>query len=97
MKSKDEKIEELNKKIKIQNISDEYKNMPESEKKIKIDILQGELEKLKIKYKALIEEEKQLREYVQMVEKYNLEKEANMRDNITKLKEKKEGQKSTRK
>ena len=87
MKSKDEKIEELNKKIKIQNISDEYKNMPESEKKIKIDILQGELEKLKIKYKALIEEEKQLREYVQMVEKYNLEKEANMRDNITKLKD----------
>ena len=49
--------------------------------------LKGDLEKLKRKYKALFEDEKKLREYLEMMEKYNLEKEKNMRNNITRLKD----------
>ena len=50
-------------------------------------ILESDLEKLKRKYKNLFEDEKKLREYLEMTEKYNLEKEKNMRNNITRLKD----------
>ena len=70
----------------------EKKNINETEKDNielmkKNAILEGDLEKLKRKYKALFEDEKKLREYMEMMEKYNLEKEKNMRDNITRLKD----------
>ena len=50
-------------------------------------ILESDLEKLKRKCKNLFEDEKKLREYLEMTEKYNLEKEKNMRNNITRLKD----------
>ena len=70
----------------------EKKNLNDTEKTIiekmkQNAILEGELEKLKRKYKSLVEDEKKLREYLEMTEKYNLEKERNMRDKITRLKD----------
>ena len=70
----------------------EKKDLKEDEKDIiekmkQNAILEGELEKMKRKYKSLVEEEKKLREYLEMNEKFNLEKEKNMRDNITRLKD----------
>ena len=70
----------------------EKKDISEIEKKIleKIRqnaVLEADLEKLKRKYYSLVEEEKQLREYVENNDKYNLEKEKKMKENIIKLKE----------
>ena len=50
-------------------------------------ILESQLSKLKRKYYILVEEERQLREYIEMNDKYNLEKEKNMKETIIKLKE----------
>ena len=70
----------------------EKKDLNETEKdnieKMKQNaILEAELEKMKRRYKILVEDEKKLREYLEMIEKYNLEKEKNMRENITRLKD----------
>ena len=70
----------------------ERKNISEIEKKIieKIrqnSILESELSKLKRKYLTLVEEEKKLREYLENNDRYNLEKEENMKKTIIKLKE----------
>ena len=49
-------------------------------------ILDGNYIKLNRKYKSLLEEEKTLREFVELKEKNNLEKERQLKDTITKLK-----------
>ena len=50
-------------------------------------VLESDLAKLKRKYFCLVDEEKKLREYVEMNDIYNLEKEKNMKETITRLKE----------
>ena len=50
-------------------------------------ILESDLTKLRRRYNTLVEEEKKLREYVEMNDNYNLEKEKNMKETIAKLKE----------
>ena len=50
-------------------------------------ILETDFAKLKRKYSSLVEEERKLREYIEMNDKYNLEKEKNMKVTIAKLKE----------
>ena len=50
-------------------------------------ILETDLTKLKRKYLSLVEEERKLREYVEMNDKYNIEKEKDMKVTIAKLKE----------
>ena len=50
-------------------------------------ILDGNYIKLNRKYKALVEEEKNLREFVDLKEKNNLEKEKKLKETITKLKQ----------
>ena len=101
-KELNEKLDRLSAELKVEkNISKikqealellEKKDLNETEKaileKIKQNaILESELEKLKRKYKVLVEDERKLREYLEMTEKFNLEKEKNMRDNITRLKD----------
>ena len=49
-------------------------------------ILDGNYIKLNRKYKSLVEEEKNLREYVELTEKNNLEKEKQLKETIIKLK-----------
>ena len=70
----------------------ERRNNSETEKAIleklrQNSILESDLTKLKRKYYTLVEEEKKLREYIEMNDKYNLEKEKNMKETIAKLKE----------
>ena len=70
----------------------EKKNNTETEKEFleklrQNAILESNLTKLKRKYYCLVEEEKKLREYVEMNDKYNLEKEKNMKETIIRLKE----------
>ena len=48
---------------------------------------EAQLIKLKRKYYCLVEEEKKLREYMEENDKYNLEKEKNMKETIIRLKE----------
>ena len=83
------KVNEISKQtidlIEKKNPSDTEKSILEKMKQNAI--LEGDLEKLKRKYKSLFEDEKKLREYLEMTEKFNLEKERNMRDNITRLKD----------
>ena len=101
-KELNDKLELLSAELKVEkNISKikqealellEKKDLNETEKsileKIKQNaIFESELEKLKRKYKVLVEDERKLREYLEMTEKFNLEKEKNMRDNITRLKD----------
>ena len=50
-------------------------------------ILDGNYIKLNRKYKALVEEEKNLREFMELKEKDNLEKEKKLKETITKLKQ----------
>ena len=72
-------------KIEKKDLGDTEKTILEKMKQNAI--LESDLEKLKRKYKNLFEDEKKLREYLEMTEKYNLEKEKNMRNNITRLKD----------
>ena len=50
-------------------------------------ILDGNYIKLNRKYKALVEEERSLREFMELNEKNNLEKEKQLKETITKLKQ----------
>ena len=80
--------QDLDQSIKIY----EKKNNSETEKayleKLRQSaVLEAQLIKLKRKYYCLFEDEKKLREYVEMNDKYNLEKEKNMKETIIRLKE----------
>ena len=97
-----QKLDELNTELNtlrvINNTFDETFKIYEKREKSEIEkklleilrknaILESDLSKLKRKYYNLVEEEKKLREYVEMNDKYNLEKEKNMKNTIIKLKE----------
>ena len=97
-KTLDEKNDELNTLRIINNNYDQAIKIYEKRDKTEIEkeyleklrqnaVLESQLAKLKRKYYILVEDEKQLREYVEMNDKYNLEKEKNLKETIIKLKE----------